>query len=64
MKIKNISLKDLGHYVVDYWNDRQSLEQAVLVCENNPIDFRELERWSKNEGMRAKFNKFRRLLSK
>jgi len=46
-----------------HWNDRQSLEQAILVCENNPIDLRELERWSKNEGMSAKFNIFKRLLS-
>jgi hypothetical protein len=45
-----------------YWNDRQSLEQAILVCTDNSIDLREVERWSKNEGMTAKFDIFKRQL--
>lgn len=45
-----------------YWNDRQSLEQAILVCADNSIDLREVERWSKNEGMTAKFDIFKRQL--
>lgn len=45
-----------------YWDDRQSLEQAILVCKNKSIDLKEVERWSKNEGMIAKFNIFKRHL--
>ncbi|GAB4538613.1 MAG: hypothetical protein Fur002_02340 [Anaerolineales bacterium] len=33
-----------------FWNDHQGLQQAVLVAQNNTIDFREVERWSKSEG--------------
>lgn len=41
-----------------HWGDRQSLEQAILVCRDNQVDFREIERWSKNEGMGDKFKMF------
>jgi len=41
-----------------YWNDRQCLEQAILVCKNNHIDLNEIERWSHNEGMSDKHKKF------
>ncbi len=41
-----------------HWNDRQSLEQAVLVCEAIKIDLKEVERWSVNEGMSDKYEKF------
>ena len=41
-----------------HWNDRQSLEQAVLVTRNNEVDLKELKRWSENEGMAAKFQHF------
>ncbi len=39
-----------------HWNDRQSLEQAVLVCKDNDVDLKEIGRWSLNEGMSEKFN--------
>ena len=42
-----------------HWQDRQALEQAELVCLVNPVDIKELERWSKVEGMSAQFNKIR-----
>ncbi len=45
-----------------HWDDRQSLEQAVLVGRKNPIDLGEVRRWSAREGMEAKFDEFRRLL--
>jgi hypothetical protein len=45
-----------------YWNDRQSLEQAILVCADNSIDMKEVERWSRNEGMTAQFDIFKRQL--
>jgi hypothetical protein len=42
-----------------HWNDRQSLEQAVLVSKEVEVDLKEVERWSTNEGMRDKYEKFR-----
>lgn len=41
-----------------YWNDRQSLDQAVLVCKDNNVDLHEVERWSKKERMNLKFREF------
>ena len=32
-----------------FWNDLQGLEQAVLVCMNNPVDLDEIQRWSQVE---------------
>lgn len=47
-----------------HWGDRQALEQAALVCRDNPVDFREVERWSKNEGTRDRYRMFREYLKK
>ena len=44
-----------------FWNDRQSLEQALMVARAHPVDMKEIERWSKTEGMTAKFNEFRKM---
>jgi hypothetical protein len=38
-----------------YWNDRQSLEQAVLVAGEHKIDFDEVSDWSRKEGMLEAF---------
>ena len=38
-----------------HWNDRQSLEQAVLVVHSNNVDLNEVKRWSKREGMSEVF---------
>lgn len=38
-----------------HWDDRQSLDQAILVCRDNNVDLNEIERWSLNEGMKDKF---------
>ncbi len=38
-----------------HWNDRQSLEQAILVSKNNTVDLQEVKRWSINENMEDKF---------
>jgi hypothetical protein len=46
-----------------HWNDRQSLEQAILVCGDNKVDLKEIERWSANEGMSTKYNIFLTSLS-
>jgi len=45
-----------------HWNDRQCLEQAILVCMDNPVDLKEVERWSRMEGMSNKFKIFRKRL--
>lgn len=45
-----------------HWNDRQSLEQAILVCLARSVDLREMERWSVKEGMKEKFGSFQDLL--
>ncbi len=47
-----------------HWNDRPSLEQAVLVCRAKTVDMREVGRWSVNEGMREKFDLFRTQIPK
>jgi hypothetical protein len=46
-----------------HWNDRQSLEQAVLVCKAVEVDLKEVERWSNTEGMSDKHEKFIERLS-
>lgn len=46
-----------------HWNDRQSLGQAILVGRSNRVDLGEVRRWSIREGMEAKFDEYRRLLS-
>lgn len=41
-----------------HWDDRQSLEQAISVYRNKKVDLQEIERWSANEGMSAKYKIF------
>lgn len=47
-----------------HWKDSQALEQALLVCRDQVVDLREVERWSENEGMGDKFREFKRMLRK
>ena len=42
-----------------HWNDRQALEQALLVAGRHTIDMAEIETWSEEEGMMEKFILFR-----
>ena len=46
-----------------HWNDKQALEQAVLVCRDQRVDLAEIRRWSKAEGMAGKFETFKIRLS-
>jgi hypothetical protein len=46
-----------------HWNDQQSFEQAVMVCRDNEVDLKEIERWSLNEGMKEKFEILERELT-
>ena len=41
-----------------YWNDRQSLEQAILIAQENEVDVEDIRRWSIEEGNLAKFEDF------
>lgn len=42
-----------------FWNDHQGLSQAVLVAQNNKIDFGEVERWSRTEGKTKEYRVFK-----
>ena len=42
-----------------HWNDRQSLEQALLVARARRVDLKEIARWSLDEGQGAKFALFK-----
>ena len=47
------------------WNDPQALYQALLVVAAQPVDFREVERWSiKSEGQKDRYRFFRNLAGK
>ena len=46
-----------------HWQDRQSLEQAALVAERNPVDLDELGEWSKREGKAGAFEEIKGRLS-
>ena len=39
-----------------HWNDKQCLDQAILIIENNRIDIEEIQRWSEQEGKLLEFN--------
>jgi hypothetical protein len=41
-----------------YWDDMQSLEQAVWVAQENEFDMKAVAVWSEAEGMREKFSIF------
>ena len=45
-----------------HWNDPQSLEQALMVARSQPVDLRNVEKWSKKEGSLDKFHRFESLL--
>lgn len=47
-----------------HWNDRQSLEQAILICKTKKIDLKEVERWSKGEGSLEKYRYLLQALKK
>ncbi len=42
-----------------YWDDKQSLEQAIMIADENKIDIKEIERWSRTEGLSEEFEKIR-----
>jgi hypothetical protein len=44
-----------------FWNDRLSLAQALGVAARNAVDFPDIRRWAKSEGMDEKFLHFKKL---
>ena len=46
-----------------FWNDRQGLEQAVLVAKSQKVDLREIKRWSKVENKEQEFEIFKKRLN-
>ena len=45
-----------------FWNDQQGVAQAVLVVENQNVDLKEIERWSKVEGKEKEYEIFKEKL--
>lgn len=41
-----------------FWNDRQAMEQAMMIQRDNEVDFTEIQRWSEMEGALEKFDYF------
>ena len=41
-----------------HWNDRQSLDQAVMVAKRHPIDFQKVKSWSRKEKHQQKYQDF------
>jgi hypothetical protein len=62
------TIAELGAIVCEaffyHWNDRQGLDQAVWVCEAQPVDLADVKKWSKNEGKAAEFEIFLTALTK
>lgn len=47
-----------------HWQDRQALEQAVMVFQDQKVDLQEIERWAKAENYLDKFQEFRKTIKK
>ncbi|MDA3903598.1 MAG: hypothetical protein PF441_09155 [Desulfuromusa sp.] len=47
-----------------HWQDRQCLDQAILVAADNQVDLAEVERWSEHEGMLEEFKQIKDMLDK
>jgi hypothetical protein len=69
-KAGKLQLLTPTHSVMDrlagyfHWNDKQNLDQALMVAKKHPIKIREIEEWSKSEGEIEKFEVFRGRLSR
>lgn len=41
-----------------HWNDRQALDQAVMVAQEQPVNIRAIKKWAAEEGFSDKFGVF------
>ncbi len=46
-----------------HWDDKQALEQALLVAKDQPIDLGDIKRWAKVEHHSEKLKKFLKMMS-
>jgi hypothetical protein len=46
-----------------FWDDLQSLEQAIMVANEYIIDLDDINNWSESEGMTAKFEVFKKRIT-
>lgn len=67
-KAGKLKLLTPTHCVMDrlagyfHWNDKQNLDQALMVAKKYPIKIKEIESWAKNEGETEKFKIFKKRL--
>lgn len=47
-----------------YWQDKQALEQAIMVAQDQEVDLKEVKRWAQSENHLDKYNDFAKLLKK
>ena len=47
-----------------YWNDQQSLDQALMIARKQKVNLKEIKEWSEGEQLLEKFNRFKSLLTK
>ena len=47
-----------------HWKDRQCLDQAIMVATDTEVDIKEIERWSRYEGMAEEFERIKALLKR
>jgi len=45
-----------------HWNDKPSLDQAILVAKSHQIDIENIKKWAKAEGFPEKFDYFLKLM--
>lgn len=50
-----------GYYA---WNDKQNLDQAVMVAQNQKVNLSKIKAWSENEGETVKYDSFIAALKK
>jgi len=46
-----------------HWNDSQARRQALMVARRHPIDWAQVELWSKGEGCIEKYREFRKAIT-
>jgi len=46
-----------------HWNDKQNLDQAIMIAKRHSIKMKEVESWAKNEGEIDKFKVFQQKLA-
>lgn len=67
-KAGRLQLLTPTHSVMDrlagyfHWNDKQNLDQAVMIAKKQPIKIREIKSWARGEGEIEKFELFRKLI--